>query len=45
MFVLFKHARTTISNINYLTDHFFENVDISKSKFERVMFELFNFVY
>lgn len=30
---------------NYLTDIFFENFDRLKSKFELVVFELYNYLY
>jgi len=32
---------TLFSTVNYLADNFSENVNESKSKFERVVFELF----
>jgi len=32
-------------SINYITEHFSENIDVSESKVERVIFELFKFVY
>jgi len=35
----------TVSTRNYLADIFSENVDVPNSKFERVVFDLFNFVY
>lgn len=33
------------SIVYYLTDNFCENFDVSKSKLERIFFELFHFVY
>jgi len=36
--------RTTFTNINYLVDNFSENDIVSKSKLERDIFELHNFV-
>lgn len=38
-------TRIPLSNVIYLLDIFFENVDVSESKFEQVVVELFNFVY
>jgi len=41
---LFFKLEAPHSIVNYLENNFTENVDVSKSKFQREVFELFNFV-
>jgi hypothetical protein len=38
-------TKTPSSTVKYLVDNFSENVYLLESKFERVVFELFNSVY
>jgi len=37
--------KASFSTKNYLADYFSEKVEVSNSKFERVIFHLLNFVY
>ena len=41
--VLVQMKMFSLSTINYLVNHFYENVDVSKLKFESIVCKSFNF--